>query len=120
MEEDITKLKYSGRTVNLSLKLSTYERMTRSITIGPSTYSNSAEFMYQHAKSLLDTVIRERQNDFDSGIKVIGCGGKRDLSLRLLGIRMTNLRDDTLEKENRKGGLDSVSLFTFSPVTYRS
>lgn len=63
------------------------------------------------AKELLDKIISERRIAFDQKRSVKGCGGKRDIRLRLIGIRMSNLRDDKALSGGKSGmgDLSSVS-----------
>lgn len=70
------------------------------------------------AKKLLDKAVAERASAFDRQQKVVGCNGKRELRIRLLGIRMSNLRDESEEgKEKAKPGFEGVSRHrAFSPL----
>lgn len=92
--------------INRVYKLDTYEPYTRSHTPGKNIYFSDADRLYKEAKKLLDVAINERAKQFDNKLRVIGCGGVRELRVRLLGIRVTQLRDT---REERKGSLDSVS-----------
>lgn len=93
---------YSGRTITLKVKLNTYEVLTRAHTVGKSTYISKTEDLYREGKRLLDAEIKKRHRDFDAGAKVKGCQGGRELVLRLMGLKMSNLRDDKGKKPAKK------------------
>lgn len=97
---------YSGRTINLKIKFDTYEATTRALTMNH--YFSDATWLYREGRKLLDKEIQLRHQAFDSGKPVKGSGGKRDMKLRLIGLRMSNLKDE--KKNGKKEGLDSVSL----------
>lgn len=93
------------------LKLDTYELLTRAHTSGPSIYHASAEDLYRIGKSLLEKELSVRHKTFDLGQTVQGCKGSRDLRLRLMGLRATNLRDEDASSKGAtvKNALSSVS-----------
>ena len=59
--------------------------------------------------------IEVRHQTFDLGKTVKGCQGKRELRLRLMGLKASNLRDESdAAKEgraNKKPLMDNVSLY---------
>lgn len=92
---DLSRLKFAGRTLTLKIKLDTFEVLTRSITpthLGPKLLS-MADDLYKQAKILLEREIDNRRSSFDRGKRVVGCGGARELSIRLLGIKISQLQD---------------------------
>ena len=56
------------------------------MNISPSD-SNLPRFI-RHAKLLLEREIESRHSSFDQGKKVPGCNGAREISIRLLGIKV--------------------------------
>lgn len=112
----MAKNKYSGRTINLKFKYDTYETVTRSFTLSSSHYYSDSKTIYKEGKKLWEKEIAVRYKLFDEnlkkggGEKIKGCGGKREIVLRLIGFRMSNLRDD---KKSKGMGLDSVSCSLF-------
>jgi len=92
---DLSRLHFAGRTLTLKIKLDTFEVLSRSITpavLGHRLLS-SAEDLYKHAKLLLEREIENRHTSFNQGKPVPGCNGARDLSIRLLGIKVSHLQD---------------------------
>ncbi|KAH9466134.1 hypothetical protein Pst134EB_001200 [Puccinia striiformis f. sp. tritici] len=92
---DLSRLQFAGRTLTLKIKLDTFEVLSRSVTpaiVGQRLLS-SAEDLYKHAKQLLEREIEGRHASFAQGKKVIGCNGARDISIRLLGIKISHLQD---------------------------
>lgn len=115
-------------------KYDTYERVTRAKTPGSNLFYSDAPTLFRYAlslpvlhlhahlhllksdsdriaKELLDKIISERRIAFDQKRSVKGCGGKRNIRLRLIGIRMSNLRDDKALSGGKSGmgDLSSVS-----------
>jgi DNA polymerase kappa len=109
---DLSRLHFAGRTLTLKIKLDTFEVLSRSITpavLGQRLLS-SAEDLYKwvllsrhsrqphssqpvsilsrHAKHLLEREIESRHASFSQGKRVLGCKGARDMSVRLLGIKV--------------------------------
>jgi hypothetical protein len=60
----------------------------------------------QVGKELLDNELAARHQAFDSGKPVKGCRGERAMHIRLLGLRLTNLKDELAG--SRKGSIDAV------------
>ncbi|PLW09561.1 hypothetical protein PCANC_21261 [Puccinia coronata f. sp. avenae] len=92
---DLSRLHFAGRTLTLKIKLDTFEVLSRSITpavLGQRLLS-SAEDLYKHAKHLLEREIESRHASFSQGKRVLGCKGARDMSIRLLGIKLSHLHD---------------------------
>ncbi|MBW0485340.1 hypothetical protein O181_025055 [Austropuccinia psidii MF-1] len=95
LAKDLSRLGFAGRTLTLKLKLDTFEVLSRSITpasLGRKLLS-SADDLYKYSKLLLDREIDNRRSAFDQGKSVPGCGGTRELSIRLLGIKVSQLQD---------------------------
>jgi hypothetical protein len=67
----------------------------------------------QIGKELLDKELAARYHAFDSGKPVKGCRGARDMHIRLMGLRLSNLRDELAGV--RTGSLDAVCS-TLSPI----
>ncbi|KAH8923613.1 hypothetical protein BT69DRAFT_147546 [Atractiella rhizophila] len=98
---------WSGRTISLGYKLDTFETFSRASSLPKGRYIHRFEDLYQEGKKILMKELKARQTLFDSGGKVVGCGGKRELRLRLMGLTMSNLRDEQAIAEQAKKGLDS-------------
>ncbi|KAK4704754.1 DNA polymerase kappa, partial [Phenoliferia sp. Uapishka_3] len=82
------------------IKLDSFERITRARTIGKDVYFKDAETLYREGKKLLDKEISDRKTAVARGQPV---KGKKELTIRLLGLRVSNLRDDAAST----GKLDS-------------
>lgn len=95
------------------IKLDTYEVLTRSHTSGSSIYHNSVEDLYRIGKTLLEKELISRYKIFDSDQTPQGCKGVRDLRLRLMGLRATNLRDEDASSKGAtvKNALSNVNAF---------
>ncbi|KAL8276381.1 hypothetical protein RQP46_011226 [Phenoliferia psychrophenolica] len=93
VEKDLKSLQYSGRTVTLIFKLASFEKFTRATTIGKETYIPDADTLYREGKKMLDKEISERKMAFKYK-KVVKGKPVLELTVRLLGLRVTNLRDD--------------------------
>ncbi|CAD6581192.1 MAG: hypothetical protein CYPHOPRED_001511 [Cyphobasidiales sp. Tagirdzhanova-0007] len=98
---DLARLKYSGRTLTLKLKLETYEVLSRAKTID-GAFSN-AEQLYRFGHHLLDSEMIARATAYDQGKPYKGKG--RDLRLRLMGLKVSNLKDESEEAARKKVGL---------------
>lgn len=110
LAEDLARAQYSGRTLTLKLKLETYEVLSRARSFDPGLEISSADDLYKYGKQLLETEMVARAAAFDDGKPIKGKG--RDLRLRLMGLKLSNLRDDSDEvqqKQHRKGTLHDVS-----------
>ncbi|KAM0747038.1 DNA/RNA polymerase [Meredithblackwellia eburnea MCA 4105] len=115
LADDMKTGQWSGRTLTLTFKLDTYERFTRARTLGKDIYFADADTMYREGKKLLDKEIADRKKALARGIKV---KGKKEFSLRLLGLRMGNLRD---ESERKQGGKSiNKTMASSKPSTSRS
>ncbi|KAH8928447.1 IMS-domain-containing protein [Atractiella rhizophila] len=107
LETDMKEGGWSGRTISLGYKLDTFETFSRASSLPKGRYIHRFEDLYQEGKKILMKELKARQTLFDSGGKVVGCGGKRELRLRLMGLTMSNLRDEQAIAEQAKKGLDS-------------
>lgn len=110
LAEDMARLQYSGRTLTLKLKLETYEVLSRSITPGDGVMFHTYDQLYKYGKQMLDNEILSRAQDHEAGRPIKGRG--RDLRLRLMGLKVSNLRDeseDAVKKSKGKGSLYDVS-----------
>ncbi|CAH7673310.1 expressed protein, partial [Phakopsora pachyrhizi] len=87
LAEDLAQQGFSGRTLTLKVKLDTFEVLSRSIT-RQSIYS--AEDLLKFSSALLEREIVNRQMSYDRGETVQGCGGNRELTVRLLGLKVRN------------------------------
>lgn len=101
----------------MKIKLDTYDVYTRAHST--SAYISSADDLYRIGKQLLEKEIQTRYALFDAGKKVKGSKGCRELRLRLMGLRATNLRDESeaaREKRASMGvkGLDKVRMMNVS------
>ena len=103
---DLARLDYSGKTLTLKLKLETYEVSTRAKTLDNGLLFHTAEQLYTHGKALLDTEVAARAAAYDDGRPFKGKG--RDLRLRLMGLKVSGLRDDIAVKQKGKGALVEV------------
>lgn len=111
LSEDTARLQYSGRTLTLKLKLETYEVLSRSHTPGNGIFFHTFESLYKYGKQMLDTELATRAQQYDEGKPIKGKG--RDLRLRLMGLKISNLRDDSdeaVEKSKGKGSIYDVGV----------
>ncbi len=92
VERDLERLEFDGRTITLVAKHDSYQRFNRAWTNKVTRYYHSADDLYAVAKKQFDLAQKEAAGT--------GAGGK--LCLRLIGVRLTNLRD---LKEARDGGV---------------
>ncbi|KAM0791793.1 hypothetical protein ACM66B_004056 [Microbotryomycetes sp. NB124-2] len=94
---DCRKLEYSGRTLTLKIKTHTFYSISRAKTLGSSIYFSDAATFYAEGKRLLDKEVAERN-------RLIAKGGTpkggKDFNLRLIGLRLSNLRDERDSKAN--------------------
>ncbi|KNZ63185.1 hypothetical protein VP01_1176g2 [Puccinia sorghi] len=101
LARDLSRLHFAGRTLTLKIKLDTFEVLSRSVTpavIGHKLLSSAEDLykcvsLFSHAKLLLEREIENRHLSFNQGKPVPGCNGARDLSIRLLGIKVSHLQD---------------------------
>ncbi|WAQ81682.1 hypothetical protein PtA15_1A1024 [Puccinia triticina] len=113
---DLSRLQFAGRTLTLKVKLDTFEVLSRSITpaiLGQRLLSSAAD-LYKHAKLLLEREIESRHASFDQGKKVPGCNGAREISIRLLGIKVSHLQD---QKDPDPGNKNSLQRWIANPTT---
>ena len=87
--------------------METYEVSTRARTLDNGVLFHTADQLYTHGKALLDTEVQARAAAFDDGRPIKGKG--RDLRLRLMGLKVSGLRDDVAHKQKSKGALVEVS-----------
>lgn len=109
LAQDLARLQYSGRTLTLKLKLETYEVLSRSNTPGDGFMFYSYDSLYKYGKQMLDHEMATRAQDHEAGRPIKGKG--RDLRLRLMGLKVSHLRDDSEEaitKSKGKGSLYDV------------
>ncbi|KAA1088298.1 hypothetical protein PGTUg99_008362 [Puccinia graminis f. sp. tritici] len=113
---DLSRLQFAGRTLTLKIKLDTFEVLSRSVTpaILGQRFLSSAEDLYKHAKLLLEREIESRHSSFDQGKKVPGCNGARDISIRLLGIKVSHLQD---QKNRIPANENSLQKWISNPTT---
>lgn len=97
------------------LKLDTYEVLNRAYTPKGSIYISSFDDLHKVGRQLLETAMHARYQAFDSGAGVAGCNGVRDLRLRLMGLKASNLRD---EREHKKSAEAPSSLHQVSRSIY--
>jgi len=111
--EDLERTNFSGRTITLKIKMDTYEVFTRAHTSGHNIYISSADDLYKLGKQLLEKELYNRHKAFDTGQKVVGAKGGRDLRLRLMGLKASNLRDESEVAQQKRAtqpkGLEQVS-----------
>jgi DNA polymerase kappa len=85
VEKDLERLEFDGRTITLIGKHDTYQRFSRAHTSTAGRHFKTADELFTVAKQ-----------QFDAEQKVAGA-----LCLRLIGVRLTNLRD---LKQAKEGG----------------
>lgn len=81
--------------MTLKLKLETYEVSTRARTLDNGVLFHTADQLYKYGKLLLDHEVAIRNAAYDAGRPIKGKG--RDLRLRLMGLKVSGLRDDSEE-----------------------
>ncbi|KAK4055057.1 hypothetical protein OIO90_003398 [Microbotryomycetes sp. JL221] len=101
LAEDCRKLEYSGRTLTLKIKTHTFHTFSRAKTLGSSIYFSDADTFLLEGKRLLDKEIADRAKAVARG--QVPKGGKQ-LSLRLIGLKLSNLRDER-SMSKKKGNL---------------
>ena len=110
LAEDLARLQYSGRTVTLKLKLETYEVLSRSHSPGNGVFIRTYDQLYKYGKQMLDNEMAVRAQNYNDGKPIKGKG--RDLRLRLMGLKVSNLRDESeeaVQKAKGKGTIYDVS-----------
>ncbi|BGP25712.1 hypothetical protein JCM10295v2_004645 [Rhodotorula toruloides] len=101
LAKDLARSEFSGRTITLSIKHDTYERVTRAFTPGKNVWIRSYEDICRLGLHLLRKEMDDRAAAIRRGEKVKGGKGPR-IKARLLGLRMSNLRDDRVVKRGNK------------------
>jgi hypothetical protein len=76
----------------------------------------SSHNIVQVGKELLDKELAARYQAFNSGKPVKGCKGAKDMRIRLMGLRLNNLRDELAGA--RRGALDVVCSTSLSSTLY--
>lgn len=104
-----TRLYVRTKSIYRKLKLETYEVLTRAKTIDGS-FSRTDQ-LFKHGKQLLENELATRAMAYDQGKPFKGKG--RDLRLRLMGLKVSNLKDESDEAAHKKIGLYKVSLAFF-------
>lgn len=88
---------YAGRTLTLKVKWNTFKLISRAKTLGAGIFFSDLPTIRAEARKLFEQALAEEKQRL----------GGRMPALRLIGLRMSNLRD---EKGGRQGGkLDGVS-----------
>uniref|UniRef100_A0A0K3C6K6 DNA polymerase kappa n=1 Tax=Rhodotorula toruloides TaxID=5286 RepID=A0A0K3C6K6_RHOTO len=101
LAKDLARSEFSGRTITLSIKHDTYERVTRAYTPGKNVWIRSYEDIVRLGLHLLHKEMDDRAAAIKRGEKVKGGKGSQ-LKARLLGLRMSNLRDEREVKRGNK------------------
>ncbi|BGO92591.1 hypothetical protein NBRC10512_000586 [Rhodotorula toruloides] len=101
LAKDLARSEFSGRTITLSIKHDTYERVTRAYTPGKNVWIRSYEDIVRLGLHLLHKEMDDRAAAIKRGEKVKGGKGSK-LKARLLGLRMSNLRDEREVKRGNK------------------
>jgi DNA polymerase kappa len=94
LANDLKRLDFSGRTITLKLKLDSYKPMTRAYTKSAHAFFSSYDDLYRIGTELLHHELATTGQT----------GSQENLRLRLMGLRVTNLRDELDRKE--VAGLD--------------
>lgn len=115
LAEDLARTQFSARTITLTYKPDTFERLSRAHTAGNAIYVSTADELYKIGKDLLDRELHRRYADFDAGRPVKHCNGSRSLRLRLLGLRATNLRDEAEGSGGKRESKASIASVGFLP-----
>ncbi|GAA5864951.1 hypothetical protein JCM3774_003921 [Rhodotorula dairenensis] len=104
LAKDVARSEFSGRTITLSIKHDNFQRVTRAYTPGNNIWIHSYQEMVRYGLDLLEKEIEARAAAIKRGEEVKG-GQNPVLKARLLGLRLTNLRDDReLAKGNKLDG----------------
>ncbi|SCV73369.1 BQ2448_7295 [Microbotryum intermedium] len=98
LAEDCQEAEFSGRTITLKLKYDNYDLISRATTLGPSIYTNDARTLYREGKRLLEKEVEGWKKERAKGNKTKG--GDR-FALRLIGLRVSNLRDMRALREGK-------------------
>ncbi|KDE05235.1 hypothetical protein MVLG_04370 [Microbotryum lychnidis-dioicae p1A1 Lamole] len=98
LAEDCQEAEFAGRTITLKLKYDNYDLISRATTLGPSIYTDDARTLYREGKRLLEKEFEGWKKERAKGNKTKG--GNR-FALRLIGLRVSNLRDMRALKEGK-------------------
>ncbi|GAA5827398.1 hypothetical protein JCM11251_003793 [Rhodosporidiobolus azoricus] len=100
LAKDLARAEFSGRTITLKIKHDNYETVTRALTPGKGVWIGTYRDIYEYGIHLFRKEQEDRRAAFARGEKVKG-GKNVALRPRLLGLRVSNLRD---EREVKKAG----------------
>ncbi|GAA5992880.1 hypothetical protein JCM10908_001386 [Rhodotorula pacifica] len=104
LAKDVARSQFSGRTITLSIKHDNFQRVTRAFTPGNNIWIHSYQDMVRYGLMLLHKEMEVRAAAIKRGEKVKG-GQNPVIKARLLGLRLTNLRDDReLARSNKLDG----------------
>ncbi|GAA5991851.1 hypothetical protein JCM5350_002724 [Sporobolomyces pararoseus] len=101
LAKDLNLAEFAGRTITLKIKHANYETVTRAKTPGGNIWIKSFKDIYHYGLNLLHKEMKDRQDAITRGEKVKG-GRNFILNARLLGLRVSNLRDERIEKKANK------------------
>ncbi|GAA6015594.1 hypothetical protein JCM11491_007168 [Sporobolomyces phaffii] len=101
LAKDLNHAEFAGRTITLKIKHANYETLTRAKTPGHGIWIKSFKDIYRLGLALLHKEMEDRQAAITRGEKVKG-GKNFVLNARLLGLRVSNLRDERIEKKTNK------------------
>ncbi|GAA5889549.1 hypothetical protein JCM6882_007067 [Rhodosporidiobolus microsporus] len=104
LAKDLARAEFSGRTITLKIKHDNYEAVTRALTPGKGVWILSYKDIYEYGLRLFRKEQEDRHAALARGEKVKG-GKNVMLKPRLLGLRVSNLRDEReVKKENKLDG----------------
>ncbi|GAA5844419.1 hypothetical protein JCM5353_008291 [Sporobolomyces roseus] len=101
LAKDLAHAEFAGRTITLKIKHANYETVTRAFTPGRNIWIKSYKDIHHYGLQLLHKEMKDRQAAITRGEKVKG-GKNFILCARLLGLRVSNLRDEREEKKANK------------------
>ncbi|GAA5980773.1 hypothetical protein JCM11641_002643 [Rhodosporidiobolus odoratus] len=101
LHKDLSRAEFSGRTITLKIKHDNYESVTRAYTPGKGAWIMQYREIYEHGLRLLRKEQEDRRIALAKGEKVKG-GKNVALKPRLLGLRVSNLRDEREVKKEKK------------------
>ncbi|GAA6060585.1 hypothetical protein JCM10212_006820 [Sporobolomyces blumeae] len=101
LAKDVQRAEFAGRTITLKIKHANFETVTRAFTPGKNLYMCTFKEIYRHGLQLLHKEMDDRKAAITRGEKVKG-GTAFVLKARLLGLRLSNLRDEREEKKGNK------------------
>ncbi|GAA5875360.1 hypothetical protein JCM8547_003214 [Rhodosporidiobolus lusitaniae] len=101
LSKDLGRAEFSGRTITLKIKYDNYETITRAFTPGSGIWIYKYREILEYGLRIFRREQESRRASVASGDQVKG-GQKAVAKMRLLGLRVSNLRDEREVKKEAK------------------